>query len=279
MKKLMTLVILMALSLFSLNCDSFNGGDGGDYTEYVIDAETGANVYVVSDLSQGQYGWYRVQKEVDGMLFMVEEGNTLINQAEYTFQLEPGKYWIDFSGLNFSGVTDFVVKEGKVTDVVLYLDEVEIIHLFTNTSASSPNGAIVQGNDIEIFRFSIYNSGNIPVTPWVIDIGVDFTGDITVDNCYLQIETLAGWNTIGGPITAINFQPGNSDFNFNGYNGDLDLTLPVYPLSANYYSLRCDVTGSSTNVLKAQLNGLGAFNDNGAPYMVDAWAVGNWLTL
>ena len=279
MKKCLILVVLVALIALLCGACQPNGDDITVINQPQAEpGPSGVNIFLKTQIAQGEYGdieIYRTINDTDYKIDLPLDGWTVMHQAEYTFELDPGDYWLSISGNNFDAVANFTVESGKMTDLTVTLNEWRVPTLWFYTNAASPSGAIASGMNVEIFRFNVMHDWDVALSPYDIGFSVMLGGSAQVDNCQLQILTLTGFQTIGGPVSG-NCDTQDCSFHYSTFLGNLD-SVPINPSSTNVYSLRCDIMGTSGDTMQAYCNSF-QMDTGGSGLNFGSWGNGNGLT-
>ncbi len=280
MKKLIFAVLVAIFCLSHVACQQvegdenyvyINNNDCGCDGDTTVVGPSGVNIFLQTSIAVGQWNNLNIDMVVDGVMYDVVDDYTVMDQAIYTYELNPADYHLEIWGFNYNASADFTVCEGQMTDVSVEMNEWPVPTFYLLRSPNSPSGLIVPGVHQKIYEIKIMHDWNQPLTPTHLgfygNVAYNGSGTASIDNCELTILTLAGWNTIGGPVSGTPVYTGKI-FEYTA-PGSLDDTLPVYPGSVNTYALFCDVYGQSNDVISIGMYSFGAYSDVG-------YLIGNW---
>jgi|GEM_PF-6726560 len=269
MKRLIVIVaVLLSLAISLSACQPTPEGDE-NITVVNNQAPTepgpsGVNVFLKTQIAAGQYGIIQINRIIDGVEYDIplpEDGYTLINQTEYSYELDPGNYHLIINGLNYNADAVFTVESGKMTDLVVTMTEWKIPTFWLWSTPNTPSGLITSGVHVKLYEFAVAHNWDQPLVPSDFGILITLQGTATMDNCEIDIQTLSGFQKIGGPVTP-SFDGYGYYYDYAGPN-DLDMTLPICPNSSNAYAIFCDAYGQTGDTFSVGMYSFGAITDNG----------------
>ncbi len=231
---------------YTYNIDCVYCDDGNTQSQQGIVSVT---IILLADQSVGRDGMLTIYQKTESEDHLISDIPILItNGGQFSFDLEPGHYWVAATGTAFTSYAEFTAATGQNNVIVLEMYEWPIITFYANLSAQSPSGAQPIGYGVEIMRFSLLHDWPEDLHPDHVTFQINYTLNLSLNACYLT------WlNPASGFYENLGASPASDHLVTFWVDPNLpESTIPTGGMTT--YKLACDVLGTPNNdALQASL--------------------------